>query len=414
MPALKVNNKRPRWIFFLVPIILIALFILQDIFLAPSDKKLFSKISKNDNLMTQLPSCGTKKDLFTSAPADMSKLAALVPLGTTNPSSHVFPIDHMYFWGFNVGDFPQPDINIYSPGDVFVAKVGIIENRTENITEYNLDFSPCREVVARYYHLNSINEKLNKATQEGEKQCSEYSTGGTDYRYCEITPKGLIALKSGELVGKMGGQRGANGDFRVYDQRNTPLAFANMARWEKSDITPFVACPVDYFTSPHKENLENLIGEYDEERFTKRIGQPLCGEVNQDIAGTAQGIWFKPGTPNQAVYTEDEHSSLVHDAINTNKAVFSVGTSMSKSGLNTENYYFDPRPTGTINRDFNRITADGKTYCFEVKEKRGISPLPFVIILQMPTNTTIKLEKINTPNCSSSPTFTNNFTTFER
>jgi hypothetical protein len=84
----------------------------------------------------------------------------------------------------------------------------------------------------------------------------------------------------------------------------------------------------------------------------------IGGAVTQDVANTAQGR----GYFNEAEM-DDLHLALVHDNADPTQGTFSVGYSIASLPSGTS--MFTPAATGRVNVDFNRITADGNTYCFE-------------------------------------------------
>ena len=130
-----------------------------------------------------------------------------------------------------------------------------------------------------------------------------------------------------------------------------------------------------------------------------------CGSVLQDIAGTAQGIWFLYGT--RETYPEDPHLALVRSNIHPSHAVLSVGNSVLN--LNSNAYEFLPETSGLLNRDFPDIIPDGNTYGFQVDGFGGI------IILQMPDAETLWLEAQTDATIDpASWSFTESKTLFER
>ena len=109
-----------------------------------------------------------------------------------------------------------------------------------------------------------------------------------------------------------------------------------------------------------------------------------CGSVMQDIPGTAQGCWFLNGVSE--TYPEDPHLALVRSNTRPDRAVLSVGNSVT--GLASDTYEFVPQGIGPMNRDFADITPDGYIYGFEVEEFDGI------IIVYMPDATTLWIEAL--------------------
>ena len=195
----------------------------------------------------------------------------------------------------------------------------------------------------------------------------------------------------------------------VYDYRTTHER-ANPVRWEMHDKSIYTVCPIDYFTQDIADILEPILGSTDGRIKSE---EPACGTIYQDIAGTAQGIWFTEDVPVDSLYTfpEDPHLALVHDAVEKGKVVFSVGT--SGKDLPVGKYYFDPQTSGKINRDFSDIVP-GEIYCFETENEWGDKKNDFTIILQLTSETTLKIQKRSSSSCGSGPWSFSDPAIFER
>ena len=61
---------------------------------------------------------------------------------------------------------------------------------------------------------------------------------------------------------------------------------------------------------------------------TRRSVPPICGEHMQDLAGTAQGNWFRPTPPGGEPSTadrEDDDFAFAHDYVDPSVPVISLG-----------------------------------------------------------------------------------------
>ena len=358
----------------------------------------------------ELPPCGTGNAFFSVSPVALSDFMGLVPLGNFAPSGHVFPTDHIYFH-INRIDTSQwelgtVEVPVVSPGDVWVTEIR--STGTENRTDYSIRFSPCEEIQAFFIHVSSLSERLEQSFSPPYDNCNEYSTGGDIYKNCSKTVN--VKLAAGEAVGTAGGDEWQNAvDLGIYDLRTDPLPYANPDRWEEQSL--HIACPVDYFTDDVRAALQAKLGSHD--GTTSRTDASACGEVEQDEPGTAQGVWFVPGTTY--TFPEDPHITLAHDNVDPSIGVFAVGVSMGSSGLSSGLYLFDPASSGVVNRDFKDVTADGVVYCYETRDRFGTEPLPFIILVQLTSPTTVRSERQDAASCSSGPwQFSSAYTDFER
>jgi hypothetical protein len=121
--------------------------------------------------------------------------------------------------------------------------------------------------------------------------------------------------------------------------------------------------------------------------FVPRNGNPLCGSIVQNLIDTAQGTWFLG--PKETV-DESRHLSLVHENIDTSMGAISVGGTISKTGK----VHFTPRQSGTINREFSQVKADGLTYCYQDEGTIQVDKwyIPGRFLFQLVDNTHLKAE----------------------
>lgn len=344
----------------------------------------------------ELPHCSAGP-LFTQSPISFGDFTTVEPLGHLRPSGHVFPTDHIYF-ALNIdGTGSAISVPVYAPGNIWVTSIiqtKVIYEDSTSSTEYQIDFSPCREVSARFGHIETASPAIMSLYAANLPNpaiaCEHYSTGGREYTNCKTQQKSPLVV--GTNIGTAGGSSKVFGfDFRMYDARTPPLAFANPGFGSKDRL--HTVCPIDYFDSVTKASLYALFGV----PGTLRTIPPLCGTIQQDIPGTAQGNWFVPGPLPKS---EDPNIALVHDNVNPTIGAFSVGTAMLAFGLPSEVYYFTPtsNPSQRVNRDFSTVTNDGFIYCYEATEV----VTPRVFLLQMPTSTSINFEyKAGVSNCAA-------------
>ena len=379
----------------------------------PDNSQLVAAEQPKEESSNGLPACGQKLDYFTHSPVALSDFMGLVPLGNLAPSGHIFPTDHIYFH-INRLDVDQWELGtvsvpVVAPGNMIITSVTFSEALSVDppVSDFVVRFSPCTEIQAFFIHMASLSDWLLAEIGTNFDRCNEYSVGGGDFRNCEI--RGLrIEVPAAEVIGTAGGNQYANAlDLGVYDLRTPPLPYANPSRWQ--DRSLHIACPLDYFVTEVRQALQQRLGEHDNTGL--RIIEPFCGEVEQDEPGTAQGVWIAEGT--EYTFPEDPHLSLVRDNIDPSISVFAVGTGIGASGLETGLYYFTPLDSGLINRAF-RDVIPGEVYCYENLALRFNQPSGVNIILEMPTPTTLRIQRITTP-CGTGPwTLNDTATNFQR
>jgi hypothetical protein len=362
----------------------------------------------------RLSSCEKNMNLFSEAPVQMDKLTRIGPLGSLDPAGgHVFPVDHTYLFTTaqtgSVDAGKSGEVDVWSPGSAHLTRVAYIEYSEGNTVvdkDYSIYFQPCREVEAAFYHIKSLSPELISQLGDKLKLQHEGTTGQHTQRRFEA--KTNIELRAGDFIGKAGGTfRSQAFDFRLVDKRTDALAYANPSRWGKPQ--QHIVCPFDYFTEPLKGQFMSLMGSAVGQRSTS----PVCGRIDQDIKGTVQGAWFTEMT--KETYPEDPHLALAHDDIKPSKPIFSIGTSMGKSGLKAGLYSFDVKKTGMLNRDFNAVTEVGKIYCYQgLKGKWGDS-IAKVVMVELVDDKTMRMEARSGLSCVGIDwAFSDRMTVFER
>ena len=330
-----------------------------------------------------LPDCGTTfEPYFTIIPLDLNDVKGIVPLGQLGPPGHTLPTGHHYFYLTD----PKKEVPVRSPGDVWITTVTRQEIVNTGYTDYSLEMASCAQFHFTFGHLSTISQAiLEEAGSFGDADCDTSSTGGTTFRGCSKDVK--ISVSAGEVIGTIGGNLGQHElalDFGAIDKR-VAAPYPNQDRFGESDYLHIVS-PIDYFEESLKHTLKSRSSDYS--GTIKRTIEPVVGEVLQEEFGTAQGIWFYVGDP---IWPEDHHLAMVHHNIDPTKPVFSVGTSIP--GLSSGVYTFTPIGTGTHNRDFSDIKADGQTYSFG---DLGGSLPDVVIIIQLINSLTLRIEKQST------------------
>ena len=136
--------------------------------------------------------------------------------------------------------------------------------------------------------------------------------------------------------------------FGALDMRVTHT-FANADRYQSSR-TPHIVCPYDYYEGDLKQELYALLS---------RTEEPRCGVATIDEPGTLQGVWFGPGS--DVVVGWEKHLSFVPDNFDPRTSVIAVGGTFTEPGR----VEFTPVSSGTVNRAFREVTADGTLYCYQ-------------------------------------------------
>jgi len=380
--------------------------------------------SKDNNLpKPDLPSCANTKEIFTHPPVNLDLVERVTAQGEFGPNGgHVFPVKHVYFLDKDSPktygtDINRPKIEMYAPGDLWVTQIQKYYDKDRG-DEYYIYFSPCQEISGAFFHMSDISPKLKQEFEKHKKTDKSQNRGITTFEI--INSFISVKVDAGEVIGTASIKSTQMFDLNLIDTRTPKLNFINKDRFSKHSQYDLLheVCPYDYFIPEIKSALYSKISGY----FSgtkKRTANPLCGEYMQDLAGTAQGIWFKKGTANgeegneNIIEREILHIALAHDAYDPQMPVLSAG---SLPDLEPILYFIQTKSEGLVNRDWKDITADGKVYCSElIFDDDNHSSADKSVILEMTSLTTLKIEVLNSSVCSKdSWTFTNQAVEFER
>lgn len=338
-----------------------------------------------------LPSCGSETSLLTTAPIADGSLRGLVPLGNLNPPGHTFPTDHVYFYLVQDSANQPVPAPVVAPGDATLYRIESSENLTSGLTDFSLRFAPCDQVDLYFHHVATLSADLAAEAGDIDDGCFEYSTGGNDYQRCSKSVD--ITLAAGDPVGTAGNPGQYALDLGAIDTRSPALDYAN------PDHEPKIlhaVCPVDYFASPAREALETRFGNYD--GTIARTAPPVCGEVEQDEPGTAQGRWYRTGEDDAQ---EDPHLALVHDNVLPERPMFSVGRSIAGFG-GVWTFTVATSGAGSVNRDFANVVP-GTTWCWEPAYLNGGQIPDTIIVAELPDADHLLVEKQAAASCGAGP-----------
>ena len=253
----------------------------------------------------RFPGCrGSGPVNFEHSPMRFEDFSRIDPYGAV-VGAHVTPIDHMYF---NMADLSLgrdayevraiQDGVIYNlqPRDIFVD-TGQSKER-----EWRMDIAHTCTFHSYFDLLTSLEPWL---LAEWEKAMRG-----------ETGPWNGIPIKSGQVVGRIGGQ---TLDFGVYDYEVTLPGFIfpehYFEPWKVHTVDPFPYFPTEIRKVFLQRNLRKV--------------EPLAGKIDHDINGKLSGNWFEIDTNWYAGVDWhrywDGHLSLLPEHIDPTQWIFSFG-----------------------------------------------------------------------------------------
>jgi hypothetical protein len=334
---------------------------------------------------------------------DISTTLEINRLGNLNPPGHTFPTDHMYFYIKDSDPTTQvvDNVPVYAPAAMVVTVIASSTQESSGKTDYSLTYFVCNSLKGTFGHVATLSDKLAAAFTAASGSCTTYDPGSGNYTNCSRAVN--VSLAAGEQLGTAGGPTtpSLGLDVGLFDANKAPLIFANNARLDSSSSgfdSFHVACFIEYTTPDLKTALQ--------QKIHRAAGEaPTCGSYNQDVVKTAQGKWYLAGTATPALSSEANHLTLGIDTYNSGLGSFSIGNASVGTGV----YTFTPSHSGSRNRNFPEVSADGALYCYEGLSKAGV-----IFLVQMPSSTTLKIEKQSAEHCPESPEFTGAALIFER
>ncbi len=321
-----------------------------------------------------LRECSGKQ--FTTLPVDLTNVYEIVPLGNLAPPGHTLPTEHTYMH-FNAGGSSTELFTLYAPAEVYITSITRGTGFTQDPVDYTIYFALCKDVVGYYNHVKELSPQL--AAIETSGNCRT-NPGSTNYQYCENQ---LDRVAAGAEMGKVGRLQG-NFDFGLIDLSKTNN-FSNPSRYGLRSL--HIQCPYDYYDTANREKFFALITRNDAKQ---------CGEVMQDVTGTAQGNWFYGTSRADMGGDWGKYLSLVYDNKDPSLQVVSIGGIFTNAGT----WKFTPTTSGVTNRNFAHVTSDDNIYCYEAADKQG------KILIQLTSATELKIEK-QIGSCSQSNAFQN-------
>ncbi len=286
----------------------------------------------------QLPSCDGAA--FRVAPVDLAQLSEITPLGNLAPPDHTTPTEHTYLHFADAQDRTTTVYPLFAPADITLLLVRSSDG-FEDPEDYSIAFALCKDVYGYFNHVKFLSDEVSGLLAGID--CATYadqSTGHCERQLFESVPAGTVLGQVGRLQG--------NFDFGTLDIRVTHT-FANADRYQSSR-TPHIVCPYDYYEGDLKQELYALLS---------RTEEPRCGVATIDEPGTLQGVWFGPGS--DVVVGWEKHLSFVPDNFDPRTSVIAVGGTFTEPGR----VEFTPVSSGTVNRAFREVTADGTLYCYQ-------------------------------------------------
>lgn len=364
-------------------------------------------------------------------------IAGMIPLGNVNPPGHTSPVDHIYF-NVNTDD----RVPLYAPADSWITHVMANSVKDANgqykFDSYVVTYTVCKGLVLDFAGYNDVNQTLKAELAKYKDSCKYGITkvghdnageGQCDYK--DLAYK----VKAGDQIGWTQRAARPEGGYTIPFE----IWAANYNKPARSDVNwetyygdnryAHSMCTFDLYAGTLKSQFDALFGMWDQEtikdgsgnvvigpgKLIRRTAAPVCGTVNQDVVGMLQGMWFsskldKNDTSGNVGGT-GQGLAFLHNNIDPGVGEVSIGGEFigNISGVMP----FNPRHSGTINREPSEVKAGGGVYCYQGDATSAMNqPADGSVLVQVVDAHHIKAEHQSGP-CTTSESFTTPFT-FER
>ncbi|TVR17247.1 MAG: hypothetical protein EA391_05380 [Balneolaceae bacterium] len=293
---------------------------------------------------------------FDHLPVNQEAIESVIVLGQFNPPGDVAPRPQT---GLRL--HPDTITPVYAPGDIVITEIErstwLSSPNREGHSDYTIVFEieGCRSITGNLEHMDFLIPELENELSGA--RCSSYSTESETIQSCQKSVN--IRKTSGEILGQAGGFLGAL-DFDMYN-RNHRNEFVNQGRLH--DGFRHAICPQTLFAEPLRSVLLGKVGR----GGVWRTAEPVCGTMEIDVAGTAQGLWVIDGRDvTLSGETHDLFFSLALDDILPHKysVLVTAHEMFMIDGIGAAVIGFEMEQTGRINIKFSNIPNDGTIYCY--------------------------------------------------
>jgi len=384
-------------------------------------------ISDLKNKFSPYPKCPSDLEGILTAPLIEPKyISALTPLGNLNPPGHTSPVDHIYF-----STDSNEKIPVYAPADAWVTSIILVSFDTGRGFEpywYVIQLTICDGLILDFANNQDISQSLKDeiATQKGDCEYVPKKDGhdGPE-RQCSYSIN--LKVRAGEQIGYVQRKLKSNGEFEfpfeiwAADYNKPVPDNIDWSYYDNDSRYAHIMCPFDLYTGNLKQQFYDKLGGIDQKNnkdektgnqlevvstFKQRTIEPICGTVNQNLIGTAQGMWFGKGWKDRKDKNIPENSkqfSFLHWNIDPTYA--EIGNAGEISGGQSGQLQFIAKHYGTIDREPSEVKADGQIYCYNYnvnqnwQESSGSK-----ILAQLVDDNHLKLE-YQPGDCSGSETF---------
>ena len=369
-------------------------------------KGLLSRVGASVALAT-LAACGADSALvgpaaaecatppyFSVSPVALADIDRIVVFGGLGAPGHTLPTAQAGFYLATEGAI------VRAPGAMQITGLRrntyLVSPNRQGARDYAIDFQVCKQVSGWFGHLTSVAAAIPESDRWD--QCRQYSTSGETIEACTTTLKN-VSLAAGQALGT-GGLSIALGlmglDFGLLDSR---VDNGYVAAWRHPPASIHATCGWDKFESAVRTQLYTKLADPSRPLLVPS-GEPRCGTMNVDVAGSARGVWAPPTATTPLAGDETSYVTLANYPYRpADLLALSVGPATLGGMVGV---VARGPATGRVNRPFELVTNDGVVYCYgpDVQE----ASLSWLVAMAGPS--TLRIRRVMNPasnTCTDSP-----------
>lgn len=302
---------------------------------------------------TQTESCGTGS-YFTALPVALADIDAISVFGGLGAPGHTLPTAHAGIYLRTVG------AQVYAPGAIQITGLRrtryLVSPNRQGREDYTADFKVCAQVTGWFGHLTGLSPQV-AVSSSSWMNCQTYSTATETVETCAA--EASVALNAGQLLGTSGMsiELGLMAlDFGLLDTR---INNVYVAAARHPQPTLHAICPWDQFATSPREQLYSRLLDKSRPALVP-AGEPRCGTMQVDVAGTAKGTWVLQGVQPQP----GNETTWVALANYPYRPADHLALSLGPATLGARTVMVPRMTTGRVNRAFEQVTSDGLVYCY--------------------------------------------------
>ena len=333
------------------------------------------------------------------------------------PGSHIAPHDHMAYWltgrirddlgGPEFGSQRSRRVKIFAPTDIYAFTITRWENPASSGGFYNdwtAYFTTCNQHQLVFHHVEPTEELIDHL-HDIEPSCAKSTADAlSSDNTAECRWRGAATISAGApILQSSGYSSGFDFGLTLYgltaaELQTQPSYGYSIHPWLWSSGN--AVCPLDYFPEPHRSDYLALLG----------MG---CGPFNQDVPGTAMGIWLPSPTlewsPDYQPFSVSENETLWLFATDHTPSVHRLTVGTAVPGIERGQYRFTYEHDGRVNPRWDQLVS-GHIYCVELQRQTSFhtfDEMPHASLLfQLSVDgTALTVERNTSTRCDEEPFF---------